>query len=359
MKKQLLPRILLLVILAAALLSSCSGGVVANTSWPGLAVDENTAYLAYGQHIYAINLSNGTEKWRFPAEADAKVSFFSNPVLTEDGQLLAGSYDFQLYSLNPVNGTVRWLFTRSKDHLIASPLATQELIFQPSSDHFLYALDLQGNFKWSFETPQPLWAQPATDTSCECVYQAGMDHKVYSLNAQSGAQKWVSEDLDGAIVGTPAYGPDGTLYVGTFGSEIIALNAENGKVRWRFSSQGWVWGGPIYHEGVLYFGDLEGVFYAVDASNGSERWRLNPGTGAITGAPAILDGKISFTTELDYLYTVDEQGNPAWSKALGGKLHSTPVVSGDVILVTLLESDQLLVALDTEGTQRWSFTPAR
>jgi len=172
------------------ILSACVGGAGQAASWPGLAVDQNgeVAYLANGQFVYAVNLTNCSEKWRFPQEGDNKVTFYAAPALTEDGQLIVGSYDSVLYSLNPENGQQNWKFEGSGDRYIAGPLANGEIIYAPSSDTKLYALDLKGNAQWEFSTEQALWGTPATNG--EVVFLPGMDHFVYALETQTGRLLW-------------------------------------------------------------------------------------------------------------------------------------------------------------------------
>jgi len=48
----------------ALLLSSCAP--IGPTGYPAVAVNENTAYLANGTGIYAIDVRNGTLVWRYP-----------------------------------------------------------------------------------------------------------------------------------------------------------------------------------------------------------------------------------------------------------------------------------------------------
>lgn len=83
------------------MLSACAGAANTATSWPGLTVDDQFAYVAYNTQVYAVDLSNGKEVWRFPDEPDNSVTFFADPELTDDGQLIVGGYDFNLYSLEP------------------------------------------------------------------------------------------------------------------------------------------------------------------------------------------------------------------------------------------------------------------
>jgi outer membrane protein assembly factor BamB len=147
--------------LLSILISACSGGAGISTSWHGLASNKDTAYLAAGTQVYAIDVNTGSEKWRFPEKANPK-GFYTNPVLTPDGQLLVPSYDNKLYSLNPATGAENWNFPDAHNRLVGSPLVTNDMIYQPSSDGYIYALDMTGKLVWKQETSEPLLAQPAS-----------------------------------------------------------------------------------------------------------------------------------------------------------------------------------------------------
>jgi outer membrane protein assembly factor BamB len=81
----------LVAIFAAILLSSCTGRAGLNNSWPGLATDGETAYLASGQYVYAIDLSNGKEIWRYPEKGGTSIQFVAQPVIAPDGTVVIGS----------------------------------------------------------------------------------------------------------------------------------------------------------------------------------------------------------------------------------------------------------------------------
>lgn len=348
--------ILIIILTLATALSGCAGAASAASSWPGLTASPQAAYLAYNQQVYAIDLTNGSSKWQYPTEANNKISFFAAPTLTSDGQLLQGGYDNVLYSLDPATGQENWSFKDAESRYVAGPLATDKGIYAPNADDSLYALDLKGNFKWKFTSEGPLWASPVADPGCSCVYLPSMDHHLYSLNADTGAKNWQSDDLGGSIVGTPAYGTDGVIYVGTFGSEMYAINAADGKVVWHVSTSGWVWGGPVLQDGVLYFGDLSGTFYAMQASDGAVKWKVQP-DGPITESPLVTKDTVYFTTEAGSLVALDiTNGSNRWSKTVGGKLYTSPVSAGDLILVSPVNADSLIYAFDTNGNQKWAFT---
>lgn len=351
--------IFLILILIALFLSSCGDAATgAASSWAGLTVDAETAYLAFNQHVYAINLSNGLEKWRFPAEGKAQIAYYAPPALTPDGQLLVGDYVKSLHSLNPTNGQENWVFLEGTDRYIGGPLVINERIFAPNAGHHLYALDLRGNLIWTFTAKGPLWATPTSDSGCECIYVASMDHHLYAIDAQSGNQKWMTEDLGGSIVSTPVFSEDGILYIGTFASEYLAIDAQNGSIIWRKPAEGWIWGGLHLKDGILYFGDLKGNLYAADAKTGGVIWKTQLGS-SITESPLVTDDLIYVATENGVLKALDLNGNEVWNKPFNGKLYTSPVKAGDLILVAPIGTDELLFALDSNGNQKWSFIPEK
>jgi outer membrane protein assembly factor BamB len=347
-------------LLLASMLAGCASGAGLVASWPGLTVnpEKNTAYVAFGNYIYAVSLENGAEKWRFPQSS--KAPFYAAPALTEDGQLIAVGYDHQVYSVNPETGQQNWVFSDSKDRLIASPLAVGQKILVPSADFHLYAITLSGNLSWKFATNASLWAKPASDG--QQVFLPAMDHSLYSLHLDTGSLIW-RKDLGGAMAAPPVLGADGVLYLGTFGSEMYALKMQDGSQVWKMATSGWVWDEPALLDGVLYFGDASGTLYAVNAAEGTLRWKTQPDAAerrAIVGKPLVTQDTVYFGTEGGNFYAVDiMSGNQRWTKNLGGGIYSGPLQAGDKILVVLEKASSLLVALDANGNQVWGYVPAK
>lgn len=358
--------ILLPLLILSLTLSACTGGAATiASSWPGLTIDGETAYVAYNQHVYAINTASGKEIWRFPQETNNKISFYAAPVLTSSGQLIVGGYDHVLYSLDPATGKENWTFTGAKNRFIGSPLVNDAGIFAPTADDHLYALDFQGKQQWAFQTSGAQWSQPTSNPDCKCIYLASMDHHIYAINATSGTQEWATEDLGGSMAGTPAYGPDGTLYIGTFKNEMVAVNTTNGQVRWHVPTDKWAIGGPTLKDNILYFGDVSGAFYAMDATNGQVKWKIKP-DGPITQSPLLTDELIYFTTQAGSLYGVSYSGEIRITKPVTclpnkacGKLHTAPALAGDKILVAPTGMQEILFAVNTNGDPVWTFTPEK
>ena len=336
------------------LLSGCATGMIP-TSWPGVTSDGETAYVASAAHVYAVQVSNGVEKWRFPEKPDAKKSFFAAPTLTSDGQLIVGGYDHKLYSLSPSDGSINWTFADAKDRWIGSAAVSDTMIFAPSADFNLYALNMKGELKWKFRAEAAIWSQPVVDA--KRVYAASLDHTVYALNISSGKLEWSSK-LDGGILGSLALGADGKLYASTLGGNVFALNSTNGKTIWKHSLSSWIWSGPVIADGNVFTGDSVGKFVSLQADTGKENWAIQP-DGATLGSALVLPDMVVFGTESGSLIAVDGKGKTTWTHSITGKLYGNPVLAGELILVAPQGGDVTMIAVDQKGAQQWVYTPAK
>jgi outer membrane protein assembly factor BamB len=346
----------LLLVAAALVLSACSGSRVGSSSWPGLAVSDSTAFVAFNQSVYAVDLASGQEKWQFaPPEQDKGATFYAPPALTDSGNLIASSYSGVVYAIKADTGDMIWRRALSSARLVGGPAVAGDLVLVPSADHSLYALRLDsGADVWSFTTGQPLWSEPLVVG--DKVYIAGLDHKVYALDLKTGHQLW-STELNGAMTDRPT-SLDSLILAGTFADQLVALNADNGRVAWTLQTDGWVWGDPAVQDGLAYFGDVDGTFYAID-SQGHVKWqsRLD---GDVTASPAVENGNVYFVTADGQVFARHAADNsPLWQKPLAGQLLTDPVITGESLLVASLDGDNLLTAFDSSsGAVRWSYQPA-
>ena len=350
--------ILILTVLALTL-GACTGRRVSATGWSEITVKEDTVYFSYGPHVYALNAKNGAQQWQYPFEAENGVDFYAAPIFADnDSQLIVASYNSVLYSLNPENGTKIWSFTQAENRYIASPLVTEDGIFAPSSDNKLYAVDFDGLLQWTFETEDPLWASPTYSESCDCIYQASMDHYLYAIDPANGKLVWKSEDLGGPIVSKPALSEDGLIILSTFNNEVIALNEKSRSVEWRHQTSDWAWASPVIDGEKVYVSDILGTFYALDLASGDLLWQIQPG-GGIFDAPLVKDGSIYFSTDASSLVVINDEGVIQRNQPIEGKLYASPAAAGDNLLLAPSEAEFFLVSLNDSGVQVWGYPPPK
>jgi outer membrane protein assembly factor BamB len=348
-----------LLALGSLILSACSGGRGVSNNWHGLAADADRAYIANGTYVYAVDLKTGNEAWRYPAQADSKLMFYATPVLTSDGQLLIGSAGTKhpFVSLNPATGKEMWAesFTKNKGAWLASPLVLNDTIYAPNTDGFLYIIDMNGKQAADpIELGGALWSAPSTDGSL--LYVTSLDHHFHVIDPAKGVSN-EPIDLGGAAPSSPVVGSDG-VYVGSFASTIEFIKS-SGKHEAIATTKSWIWGSPLLDGETLYYADLDGKVYSLDLASGKQNWDTVQPDGPIVASLLIAGDQIYVATEAGTLVALDREGKTVWEKTVGGKIYTTPVISGDLILVAPYQAEFVLAAYDVEGKQAWTFTPAK
>jgi outer membrane protein assembly factor BamB len=330
-------------------------------TWSGLSTDGQQAYLASGSHVYAVDVATGKEIWRFPLETDSNLLFYANPILTADGQLLVGSEgnNHELVSLDPATGKQNWTepFLEAKGRWVASPLEFNETVYAPNSDGYLYILDLNGK---TVSDPiflgGALWSAPVTDG--ELIYVTSLDHHLHIINPATGA---LAEPvvLDGASPSSPVVG-EGGVYVGSFGSNIQFVTP-SGESQIIATAPNWIWGTPILDNGILYYADLSGNLFALDLESGTQLWSDLKTDSSVVANPLVTDDQIYVATEAGSLVALDRDAKIVWEKQPGGKIYTSPVLAGDLILVApyRAEDSLALAAYDVDGKLVWSFIPVK
>ncbi len=383
-------RLALLGLALPLLLAAC--GAPPASSWPGLSTDGQQAFIAYGTHVYAIDLDSAKQAWAHPVEAGAGEQFYSNPGVG-DGVIVAGSqgtlsqFHGVLYGLGE-DGRQKWCLAfdsvaGDRTGCPTTPEAPQAInllfinvlpavdnrliggvtvagdtaYFGMANDNF-YAVDVDtGRHKWTFTTGGSIWAAPLVTDGL--IYAASLDHFVYAINRETGRETW-STDLGAGIGGPPAE-LDGTLLVGTFGNEVVALDALTGDKRWSFPTENWVWGGIAVRDGLAYFADLSGNLYAVDVAGGTQVWRQTL-AGQIRSAPA-LDGDALYIGDLDgnlYARRVSD-GGELWTRQIEGQLLTTPVVVAEKnqVLIAVHQGKNLLERYGLDGALLQPWAPSQ
>jgi outer membrane protein assembly factor BamB len=370
-----------IALLAAVLLSGCVGA----TAWPGLSAANDVAYLANTSAIHAIDVKSGKELWSFTGEKSGGFAIFggspklfvTTPVVTTDGLVIVVSSgnDHAMYAVDPndivdaekpVPG-IAWKFTDAKGHWIAAPLIVDDRLFAPNSDGKIYVIDLQDGksvkqalkviepFADSEEPAGRLWSQPVTDG--KYLFITSLDHSVFAIDLETYQIAW-HEDLGGAVPGSAVLGTDGMLYVGSLANQLEKFDPATGTHEPVLDTKGWIWGTPVTGGDNIYFSDVDGYFYSYNTKAGKLNFEpVQPDSAiTITASPLVYEEGVLLVTESGNVYFVDGAGEVTlWHTSTDGKAYTTPVASGGYVLVSYIESDYYLLALDEDGDPKWTF----
>jgi len=171
------------------------------------------------QHLYAIDASSGAEKWKFMAED----KIWSTPVIVDE-TVYFGSHDRNVYALDLATGETKWQFTTG-GAVVARPLVWRDMVLIGSFDRKLYALDsANGNELWTFEGADNwMWAGAAASNSL--VFAPSMDGHVYALD-RVGNLQW-DYDAESPLVSDPVIVPRG-LVLASRGGDVSLVDITSG-----------------------------------------------------------------------------------------------------------------------------------
>ena len=143
------------------------------------------------------------------------------------------------------------------------------------------------------------------------------------------------------------YAPTGAIYVGSLDGHVYALNANSGKLLWKYPERGRI--GQIYSRpgvagSMLYVGSNNGHVYALNIANNVRRrlaWQYPRGTGIgpVRTSPVLLrsSGLIYVGSDAGRFYALTTSGVLRWEyprpdkPALQGYIRSTPELVDDVV----------------------------
>jgi len=129
------------------------------------------------------------------------------------------------------------------------------------------------------------------------------------------------------VVGDTLYGIDNN-------GEAFALNARNGKPRWRRDVATLNASAPTYSDGRLYISNLEpGQIQALNAANGKVVWR-HPLPGRSESSPLAVGNEVVAGCECGSVYAFNARtGQELWSTAVGGAVKASPAYDKGTVFV--------------------------
>ncbi|MAM67936.1 MAG: hypothetical protein CMM12_04185, partial [Rhodospirillaceae bacterium] len=152
---------------------------------------------------------------------------------------------------------------------------------------------------------------------------------------------------------------NGVIFVGNLDYRLYALDAQSGKMLWRYKTEAPVTSSPTVNGSNLYFGSNDGNVYGINIENIQKptvRWKVP--TRDWVNSSARLDEGIAFIGSNDRrLYALDEKtGSAKWSFATKGPAISVPAIFKNLVFVAGGAGDGHIYALNKKtGDLHWRF----
>ena len=222
---------------------------------------------------------------------------------------------------------------------------------QSSSETF--PMQLRNRLAWSYSTLGEIWAPPAFGSE-GTSYLGSRDQKLHAVDS-AGNGLWTL-DTGAEIVLSPAveYSTgDPRIWVAS-GNRVLVVDAAGAIVGTAYDAAQTLGTAVVTSSTTAYVGHFGGQLVAMDVATLATKWSFSTG-GPVQSAPVVLDGDlVVFGSDDRFVYGVDDTGQQAWKFETGGEVWSAAsrTQDGDALIGS---HDGYLYRLDPSGTMSWEF----
>ena len=220
------------------------------------------------------------------------------------------------WTTEEVRGTLSPVWYRPIEPFISQKtqiIAANNLLYV-STAAGLYALNADnGSTAWVFPTELPLGHSPTIYNGV--AYVGGLDHRLYAINALTGAEIW-SYEADRGFETNPLVvelGDDTYIFTGNRDGSMYALRdlGSSADLAWKYETGGPILYSAAYKNNVLYFASNDAYAYALNATTGGLVWRSAKllGAGFQSWWPVIYTDP---QTQADYVWFAGSNNYRFW-----------------------------------------------
>jgi len=273
--------------------------------------------------------------WVVEGSEFENAQFFSDPVVMtaetdeEERTLLFATYNNSLLEFAATNAQpVRPVGIALDDGVNANLVKDDKILYVPYRNQDLVAFDLESLEEiWRLDTEAGVWAAPLLHDAV--LYIPSIDHNLYAVEAATGDFAWSTPvDLEGAAASTPLLYDD-HLYIGSYSHKLFKITLA-GEIVASYEGANWIWGTPAVFNNMLYYTDLSGNVYALNAETLAEVWVSQPAERGIRPAPIVTEDFVIAASRDGRIYWLDRiDGSVVFEREIEGR----PEILSELLLL--------------------------
>ncbi len=289
--------------------------------------------------LFCLERTTGNKVWAYKTVDNVQPNTFapgfkSSPTVTAD-RVYLGDEEGVFHAIDRATGARAWTFNTGGE-IFSSAAVSEERIIFGSYDNNLYCLNKDGTKAWSYATQGYVHCAPAVVEGVTFI--AGCDEHLRIIDVKTGEQR-AELKLETYLIASPAVIGD-TLYVGTFASEVVAVNWKTPSVTWRYQAGA---GEFPFHssaavtDNLVVVGGRDKLIHAINRDNGKRTWTF-PTRAKVDSSPVVVGQRVFVGSNDGNLYELGlADGKERWKFNAGKPISASPAV-GEGILVIGIES---------------------
>jgi outer membrane protein assembly factor BamB len=209
----------------------------------------------------------------------------------------------------------------------------------------LYCLSREGSLLWKIEVVEGITSGILEFASAVCI---GAENGIlHAFDTISGKELWKFQ-ADGAIRSTPV-SADNKIIFGCDDHNLYILS-EEGSLIGKIEVEGKIQGAPLVVNNSVYFGSDDNYFYCYNLKRRTKRWKIKTG-GKILTSPVVSGKRILFLCWNSVVYCLKKRGGHIlWWQMIPSRSFYRLEVSGDQVVVSSLSS--VLMSFDVETGEK-------
>ncbi len=286
--------------------------------------------------VFCLKRQTGEKVWIYKSVEKVEKNSFapgfkSSPTVTADAVYL-GDEEGVFHAIDRTTGKGRWKFETSGEIYSSAAVLDGKVIFG-SYDNSLYGLnEKDGTRAWKFETQGYVHCAPAIADGIAFI--AGCDEHLRGINIKTGEQK-IELPLETYLIASPAI-VGNFLYVGTYGSEVVAVDWKKKEIAWRYASGN---GEFPFHSSaavtdkLVVVGGRDKLVHAIDRSTGKKAWTFAT-RARVDSSPVVVGDRVFIGSNDGNLYELGlADGKEHWKHNAGKPISAAPAVGEGVLVI--------------------------
>jgi eukaryotic-like serine/threonine-protein kinase len=148
-------------------------------------------------------------------------------------------------------------------------------------------------------------------------------------------------------------------YIGSYDTNIWAVNLEDGSFKWKFATNGGIASSPVIDENnrLVMFGSEDFTFHAVDCHNGRISWSYTT-NDRIRSMARVAHDHVFFGSDDGRVYALAAtNGRYLWEFDMGAPVRTRPFVTKELVIVGSEGGE--LAAIELSGSRKWAHRTRR